>query len=148
MLADGSKRSLATSMRMCNLKNATNDQCDSGRIDLEMFVASGTEELGMFDHLFKGDLVSLGYTTPSGLGEYARPKTGEVIYTQLLRIKRPVDVFSGYQLLAKSLRLLRSPEMGTIPCCANNYSTRTGWEAYSQNPKDDPCDGVDCGLEC
>ena len=21
-------------------------------------------------------------------------------------------------------------------------------EAYSQNPKDDPCDGVDCGLEC
>lgn len=101
MLADGSKRSLATSMRMCNLKNATNDQCDSGRIDLEMFVASGTEELGMFDHLFKGDLVSLGYTTPSGLGEYARPKTGEVIYTQLLRIKRPVDVFSGYQLLAQ-----------------------------------------------
>jgi len=21
-------------------------------------------------------------------------------------------------------------------------------EAYSQNPKDDSCDGVDCGLEC
>ena len=24
----------------------------------------------------------------------------------------------------------------------------SGREAYSQNPKDDSCDGVDCGLEC
>ena len=27
-------------------------------------------------------------------------------------------------------------------------SDTSDMEAYSQNPKDDSCDGVDCGLEC
>ena len=28
------------------------------------------------------------------------------------------------------------------------HGIREHAEAYSQNPKDDSCDGVDCGLEC
>ena len=39
-------------------------------------------------------------------------------------------------------------DISVYACWTRLNETPEDIEAYSQNPKDDSCDGVDCGLEC
>ena len=83
--ADGSKKVMLTVYADRNFKNSTTGQRDSDRVSLETFVRVETDGLGIFGHMHKGDLVSLGYTVRSG--SYADKLTGEVIYFQVLRVE-------------------------------------------------------------
>lgn len=76
--ADGSKKVMLTIHADRNFRNSEG-QRDIDRISLETFVRAETEGLGVFGHMHKGDLVTLGYTVRSG--SYADKATGEVIYS-------------------------------------------------------------------